>query len=40
MKEQQNLQASMGNLNTLNTDFNSLLNMSDAVETNDTNRRY
>ena len=36
MKEQQNLQASMGNLNTINTDFNSLLNMSDAVETNDT----
>ena len=32
MKEQQNLQASMGNLNTINTDFNSLLNMSDAVE--------
>ena len=37
MKEQQNLQASMGNLNTINTDFNSLLNMSDAVDTNDTN---
>ena len=37
MKEQQNLQASMGNLNTINTDFNSLLNMSDAIDTNNTN---
>ena len=33
MKQQQKLQATMGNLNTINTDFNSLLNMSDAIET-------
>jgi len=37
MKLQKNLQASMANLNTINTDFNSLLNMSDAIDTNDKN---
>ena len=31
MKEQQNLHANMGNLNTINTDFNSLLNMSEPT---------
>jgi len=36
MKEQQNLQANMGNLNTINTDFNSLLNMSEPND-NDNN---
>jgi len=35
MKQQQKLQATMGNLNTINTDFNSLLTMSDAIETNE-----
>ena len=37
MKEQQNLQANMGNLNTVNTDFNSLINMSNTTETIESN---
>lgn len=36
MKEQQNLHANMGNLNTINTDFNSLLNMSEPNDNNET----
>jgi hypothetical protein len=33
MKEQEKLNTSMGNLNTINTDFNSLINMSNTTET-------
>ena len=39
MKEQEKLNTSMGNLNTVNTDFNSLINMSNTtekIESNDT----
>ena len=37
MKEQEKLNTSMGNLNTINTDFNSLINMSNTTETIDSN---
>ena len=37
MKEQEKLNTSMGNLNTVNTDFNSLINMSNTTETIESN---
>ena len=37
MKEQEKLNTSMGNLNTFNTDFNSLINMSNTTETIESN---
>ena len=37
MKEQEKLNTSMGNLNTINTDFNSLINMSNTTETIESN---
>jgi len=37
MKEQEKLNTSMGNLNTVNTDFNSLINMSNTTQTIESN---